>query len=167
MLIGVASARADGCSNATLQGSYSVSVTGELLGTLAGTPPVLTPFPTPSKTDGVLIFSFDGAGHSDILGFVVRNGVQAALGLPELTENGFQPQTGTYTVALDCTGTGTIVQTNMSFSYAFVTGPHGRTFKYVTKSGHAALIPNNPNCVAPAGCDLALNQIAIGEQITR
>lgn len=166
-LAGVTKAHADGCSNATLQGSFAMTFSGEVTGTLAGTPPVMTPFATPNMVSGVQIFSFDGAGNTEQLALAVRNGVPAAAGLPGLTENGFQPQTGTYLVAPDCTGTGTITQPNMSFTYAFVTGPGGRSLKYVTTSGHSAMIPNNPNCVAPAGCDLAVNQIAIGEKITR
>ncbi len=166
-LAGITKAHADGCSNATLQGSFAMTFSGEVTGTLAGMPPIMTPFATPNMVSGVQIFTFDGAGNTEQLALAVRNGVPAAAGLPGLTDNGFQPQSGTYSVASDCTGTGTITQPNMSFTYAFVTGPGGRSFKYVTTSGHSTMIPNNPNCVAPAGCDLAVNQIAIGEKISR
>jgi hypothetical protein len=156
-------ASAQTCSTETLQGMYSLSFHTETIGTLSGG--VLTPFATPNLVDGVEIITFDGAGDLTILSLAVRNGVPAAAGSPGLTENGFQPQTGTYTVSSDCTGTGTITQPGQVFAFGLVLGNGGRTLRTVNTSQHSALIPNNPNCTAPNGCDVAGQSSAVGEKV--
>jgi hypothetical protein len=140
-------AKAQKCSTETLEGLYSLSFHGETLGVLSGG--VLTPFATPNMVDGIEIMTFDGAGNFTNLSLAIRNGVPFAAGMPGLTENGFQPQTGTYTVSSDCTGTGTITQPGQSFTFGLVLGNGGRTLRTVNTSQHVASIPNNPNCTAP------------------
>ena len=165
--MGLSATNALGCSNATLNGSYAMTFSGQILGTLSGTPPTLTPFPSPTLINGVQILTFDGEGNTAHLAIAVRNGVPSTAGLSGLVDEVFQPQSGTYLVNEDCTGTGTVTQPGQNFEYAFVIGNSGHTFSYVDTFGHSAMIPGNPNCVAPAGCDLAVQVTAIGEKVSR
>jgi hypothetical protein len=156
-------ANAQKCSTETLEGLYSLSFHGETLGVLSGG--ALTPFATPNLVDGIEIMNFDGAGNFTNLSLAIRNGVPAAAGMPGLTENNFQPQTGTYTVSSDCTGTGIITQPGQSFTFGLVLGNGGRTLRTVNTSQHVASIPNNPNCTAPNGCDVAVQISTVGEKV--
>jgi hypothetical protein len=156
-------AHAQNCSTETLNGPYSLSFHGETLGVLSGG--VLTPFAAPNLVDGIELMTFDGAGNFTNLSLAIRNGVPFAAGTPGLTENGFQPQTGTYTVSSDCTGTGTITQPGQSFTFGLVLGNGGRTLRTVNTSQHVASIPNNPNCTAPNGCDVAVQISTVGERV--
>ncbi len=159
-------AEAQECSTAALHGMYSLSFHGETLGVLSGTPPVLTPFASPNIVDGVEIITFDGAGGFQSLAFAMRNGVPVAAGQSGLNDNGFQPQFGTYSVSSDCTGAGTITQPGMSATFALVLSDKLRKIRYVPTSQHVAQIPNNPNCAAPAGCDVAIQIIDVGEKVS-
>lgn len=134
-------AKAQDCSTAALRGMYSLTFHGETLGTLSGTPPVLTPFASPNPLDGVEIITFDGAGGFQSLAFAMRNGNPVAAGQSGLNDNGFQPQSGTYSVSSDCTGAGTINQPGMNATFALVLGDKLRKLRYVTTSLHVAQIP--------------------------
>jgi hypothetical protein len=165
LLAAVGAARAQSCSTSMLNGSYSASFHGETLGTLSGNPPILTPFTTPNQVNGVEIIQFDGAGTFQQLALSERNGLPAALGTPGLTDNGFQPQTGTYSVNSDCTGIGTISQPNMQFTFALVVGERGKVLRTIATSAHADEMPNNPNCTPPNGCDIAAQIATEGEKV--
>ena len=144
---------------------YSLSFHGQQTGLLSGTPPVLTPFAAPNLVDGIEIISFDGAGNLANLSLAVRNGASAAAGQSGLTANGFQPQTGTYSVSSDCTGTGTFDQPGMTATFGFVLGNDRKAIRLLVTSQHVAQIPNNPNCTAPAGCDTAVQINSVGEKV--
>lgn len=83
------SASAQSCSNATLNGEYGFTITGQILtGPKAG------------PATGVALTHFDGAGTLTQEDFVVHNGV---------APSGFQTgESGTYTVNSDCTGSAVI-----------------------------------------------------------
>jgi hypothetical protein len=157
-------AQAQYCSTASLQGRYSVSFHGEVLGMLNNG--VLIPLPTPTLVDGVEIMNFDGAGNFTNLALAVGNGVPVAAGTPGLNENGFQPQTGTYSVSPDCTGTGLMIEPTQNFTFALILGNGGRTLRSVITKQHVASIENNPNCGPPSGCDLAAQVSTVGEKLT-
>ncbi len=150
---GISAAKADGCSNATLKGGYAFSLQGELLGVLQGS--TVLPFSAPLLTNGVAMTEFDGNGNLTQVDYVVRNGTLAATPSTPLTENGFRSEeTGTYSVAPDCTGTEVIKFPDSSeIDLAIVVGADGHSIKTVVTRQHVPVIPGNPNCTD--GCDLA------------
>lgn len=90
LTIGSASlAQAESCSNASLNGKYGQTISGELL----PAPGVILP------QNGVAMTYFDGNGGLTQEDYVVING--------EPTAPGLQSETGTYTVNSNCTGTAT------------------------------------------------------------
>jgi hypothetical protein len=76
-----------GCSNATLAGTYSFHLTGQILAPAAAAGPV----------SGVALTVFDGYGNLTQVDNVVHNGVAPV--------EDWRPATGTYTVNANCTGT--------------------------------------------------------------
>jgi hypothetical protein len=92
VLAGVASAQTAGtenlwCSNATLSGSYSFQITGQ----------ILAPAPAAGPVAGVALTVFDGFGNLTQVDNVVHNGV--------VPIEDWRPAAGTYTVNPNCTGT--------------------------------------------------------------
>jgi hypothetical protein len=145
----------NGCSNATLKGPYSISTHGEAIGFFVGT--TLTRFPFATLVDAVQITTFDGTGNLTAIDFIVRNGVPVvgATTMP----NGFRTgETGTYSVAPDCTGT-IVLNTpdGAVITLKFVLANNGHEVRAVFASQHVAQIPNNPDCAPPTGCNLAVN----------
>ncbi|HTS03562.1 MAG TPA: hypothetical protein VMN04_13640 [Thermoanaerobaculia bacterium] len=95
----VARAQADGegCSDATLTGSYGFRVSGQIFG----------PNGAVTVRDGVATTSFDGRGGLSQADFVMSNGVP--LSGPTDPVTGFHiDETGTYHVNSDCTGSAEI-----------------------------------------------------------
>ncbi|MBV8455932.1 MAG: hypothetical protein JO122_04890 [Acetobacteraceae bacterium] len=144
---------ADSCSNATLKGSYAFSIQGQSLGVLQGT--TVVPFPSPLPTNGVALTVFDGNGGLTQVDFVMRGGMSAATPSTPLTDNGFRAnETGSYSVAEDCTGTELInFPDGSEIDLALVVGAAGNIIKTVVTRQHLSVIPGNPNCTS--GCDLA------------
>ena len=101
-----ASARSDGragCSNATLNGAYSLRATGDVLG--------IGPFAA------VGVFNFDGNGHVSVSLVTRTNGA-----------NGVSNVTGAYVVAPDCTAADTLSTATgvvSTHSYAIFGGGRG------------------------------------------
>jgi hypothetical protein len=81
----VSTASAEGCSNATLKGTYADKDNGYII----NAPPT-----APSLFAGVNLETFDGNGTITAIGFATVDGT-----------GGPQTETGTYTVNPDCTGT--------------------------------------------------------------
>ena len=89
---GAALAQAGSCSNASLNGKYGQTISGEIL----PGPGVVLP------QNGVAMTHFDGNGKFSQVDFVVINGS------PQSTT--FQTgETGTYMIKSDCTGTATFI----------------------------------------------------------
>lgn len=83
------SARAQSCSNSTLNGEFGFTITGQIL---SG--------PEAGPVTGVALTHFEGNGSLTQEDFVVHNGV---------APSGFQTgEYGTYTVNADCTGSAVI-----------------------------------------------------------
>jgi hypothetical protein len=78
------------CSNATLQGDYAFTITGQ----------ILTPSASAGPVAGVTWTHFDGAGNLTQIDHVVHNG--------QTPFEDWRPGNGPYTVNSDCTGTATI-----------------------------------------------------------
>ncbi len=88
-----AQADGDGCTDATLTGSYGFTVSGQIFG----------PNGSVTLRDGVAMTSFDGQGRLTQADFVMSNGVP--LSGPTDPVTGFHiDETGTYHVNSDCTG---------------------------------------------------------------
>jgi hypothetical protein len=153
----------NGCSNATLRGPYSFSTHGEAIGFFVGT--TLTRFPFPTLVDAVQITTFDGAGSLTAVDFIVRNGLPVVGATT--TPSGFRTgETGTYSVAPDCTGT-IVLNTpdGAVITLKFVLGNNAHEVRAVFASQHVAQIPNNPDCAPPTGCNLAVNIQSSGVRV--
>ncbi len=81
---------ADTCSNATLNGNYAFTITGQ----------ILAPPPAAGPVAGVALTHFDGNGNMKQVDHVVHNGVTPV--------EAWRPGTGPYQVYPDCTGWFTI-----------------------------------------------------------
>ena len=77
----------NGCSNASLAGTWIFSITGQILAPAAAAGPV----------SGVALTTFDGFGNLTQVDHVVHNGATPV--------EDWRPATGSYTVNADCTGT--------------------------------------------------------------
>jgi hypothetical protein len=74
------------CSNATLNGNYAFTISGQ----------ILAPPPAAGPVDGVALTHFDGNGNMNQVDHVVHNGV--------LPVEAWRPAIGPYQVYSDCTG---------------------------------------------------------------
>jgi len=93
-----------GCSNATLNGAYSVRATGDVIG--------IGPFAA------VGVFAFDGNGH-----------VAASLVTRTNGANGLSNVAGTYSVAPDCTAADTLsTATGVVSTHSYAIFDRGRGF---------------------------------------
>lgn len=114
--------RADGCSDETLNGTYGLRVSGE----------VLEGSTVLQFKDGVDSATFDGKGNFTQEDFVLGNGVFMT-GLPTDPDTGFNDmESGTYTVNANCTGTFTINEPGpVTIVTKFVLTNGGRTIHAV------------------------------------
>ncbi len=83
-------AHARGCSNSTIRGSYAFTIHGQIL-LPGGAPPIVI--------DGLARTTFDGNGNVTQLDAVADNGN---------LDPSWHPNTGTYSLNRDCTGTMTV-----------------------------------------------------------
>jgi hypothetical protein len=140
----------DGCSNATLQGDYGVTVHGEFLGLVTAAGPQF--FSTPVPIDAVPMTDFDGKGKFTQVGVNVVNGMVPPG--PTDPETGFGvEQSGSYTVFPDCTGEFELnLPGPISISAKFVLAKEGREIHAVITREHVA----SPilGCTSSDGCDV-------------
>ena len=116
-LVAASAAHAAACSNASLKGQYGQSISGQLL----PGPGVVLP------QNGVAMTTFDGKGSFTQQDFVVINGSP--------TSSGFAPETGTYAINSDCTGTATINYPDGSWiDLELVVVNQGREFRTVVSA---------------------------------
>ena len=95
------------CSNATLTGNYAFSLSG------ANAPGRSVTGKNTFGNAAVGVFTFDGAGNLSVIFTVVFNGHATSISVPD---------TGTYTVNSDCTGTLTDPSADVHFNLATVGG---------------------------------------------
>jgi hypothetical protein len=152
------------CTNATLHGAYGFSIQGEVIGFFVGT--TLTRFATPTLVNGVAMEKFDGAGHITAVDFIMRNGASVIGPTTPVTPNGFRSgETGTYSVASNCTGEITLHPPDgAEINQKFVADDVGKELRVVFSRQHVLQIPGVADCVPPAGCDLAVNVSAEGRR---
>jgi hypothetical protein len=156
---------AQSCSNATLKGGYANSIQGVSLGIRQGT--TVIPFPSPVPVNAVALTVFDGNGGLTQVDFGIHGGISTITPNTPVTDNGFGTnETGTYSVAADCTGTAVINYPDGSeIDLALVVGAEGNILKTITTRQHLPEIPGNPNCTS--GCDLANNVGTEGVRVSR
>jgi hypothetical protein len=111
-------AKAAGCSNATLKGTYADQDTGTIVG--------VGPFA------GVNVDSFDGKGNLTISGVSSLNG-SVSPGV----------ETGTYQVNPDCTGTYTVTGGGLTIDAFFVIDQGGNELQIVITDSGTVI-----NCIA-------------------
>ncbi len=150
-LSGIAAAQNNGCSNATLQGSYALTLHGEHLAmqlggsarTGAGTSPTF--FASPVMIDGVAIVNFDGVGNLTQADFVIVNGLERP-GQTDSTTGFDTGESGIYTVFSDCTGSFEVdfpptvspVHNGSFFAARFAIANQGADIHAVVENFHAA-----------------------------
>jgi len=112
----------DGCSNATLTGDYTFTISGQ----------VLPPGAPPIQRDGVAMTRFDGKGGLTQVDFIMGNGVPTPGPSDPLT--GFHTgESGNYVIFPDCTGKAEIRfpappgSTGAVIDLMLVLSNHGRT----------------------------------------
>lgn len=138
------------CNNATLNGDYGFTVSGQFY------------VPGPNNTtvvilrEGVAMTHFDGKGGLSQVDFVLSSpNAPAPPGMPPTNENGFHSdENGTYTVNSDCTGSFTIINPDFvgttipgaQITTKFVLSDHGRAIHTIVTS----LIPPGSKMPVPA-----------------
>jgi hypothetical protein len=89
-----------GCSDATLNGEYAFTVSGQ----------IFLPNGTSILRNGVALTHFDGAGHLSQVDSVLSSpNAPVVPGAPINSEGFHDDETGTYTVNGDCTGTFNVI----------------------------------------------------------
>lgn len=107
--------------------------------------------------------TFDGTGSFVRQDVAVNSGT--VLGAPTpLTETGFRTgQSGTYTVAADCTGTLSLfIPGGIEIDFAMVLADSGRIISAVVNKQHVpvlppAIVPAGTSCDAGVGCAVGVN----------
>lgn len=105
---------ATACSNATIRGSYALTIHGTLF----------LPNGTTLVVDGIDKVTFDGKGNFTQVDAVAMNG--------NLDVPGWRPGTGTYSVNPDCTGTQTIMVPGLpDLHLQFIVAQSGNTIHQI------------------------------------
>ena len=149
---------AQGCSVASLSGVYPFTASGYILGvfdssgTLQYSNPAL-PFSVIGQ------YTFDGQGNFTRVDYGVTNGIPANTASTPVQESGFRTgQTGTYTVAEDCTGQFAVNSNGALVNLQVVLQDFGASVRAIVATEHVPGFPNPPagtNC--SAGCDEGVN----------
>jgi len=129
LALGAAWANDNGCTNATLRGTYAFTLSGQILNADG----------TTTSRNGIALTNFDGAGNLTQVDYVMSvtpehnppGGLDTA---PAFRTN----ETGTYTVNPDCTGSAEIDMPphpgGAVIKLMFVLGDHARTIHTVVSS---------------------------------
>jgi hypothetical protein len=150
------------CDNGSLAGEYATTTSGAAVG-IFDTNGSLHPFAAPQPVSGVGQITFDGAGSLSRVSVGVNSGTVLASPAP-LTETGFSVgQSGTYTIAPDCTGTLTLTEpTGLNITFALVVADNGRTATSAVVKQHnpgfpPAIVPAGTTCDPGVGCEVGVN----------
>ena len=102
------------CSDATLKGDYSFTVSGQILGV--------------GPVNGVAQTYFDGKGNLQQVDFVVHNGI---------VPPAWRPGQGTYSISSDCTGSASITpSTGAAIDLEFVVLKNGCEIRTVVSDAN-------------------------------
>jgi hypothetical protein len=169
LLVGASGANAKAnCDNNSLQGEYAFKAQGANVGVLDSSG-ALHPFASPQLLNAVGQFMFDGNGSFTRVDFAIGNGTPQVNASTPLTDNGFRTgQTGSYSVADDCTGTMVVNipgGTVLDLALALVDGGQA-VFAVISHES----VPGLPPSVVPAGascssgCEIGAN---VSVELTR
>ena len=159
LLIGAAGANAfANCANSSLNGVYPFTATGYTLGIYdtSGTLHYLSP---PQPLSSVGQYTFDGQGNFTRVDFNVGNGVPVNNAATPVNEAGFRTgQTGTYSIADDCTGTISLNANGAMIDLQIVLIDFGLSATAIVKSEHVPGFANPPDGTScTSGCDEGVN----------
>jgi hypothetical protein len=149
---------AQGCSVASLSGVYPFTATGFILGVFdsSGT----LQYSTPALPFSVIgQYTFDGQGNFTRVDYGVTNGIPANTASTPVQESGFRTgQTGTYTVAEDCTGQLSVSASGATVNLQIVVQDFGASVRAIVATEHVPGYPNPPpGTSCTAGCDEGVN----------
>jgi hypothetical protein len=146
------------CDNGSLSGVYPFTASGYTVGIYdtSGTLHYLSP---PQPLSSVGQYTFDGQGNFTRVDFNVGNGVPVNGPTTPVNDSGFRTgQSGTYSIAGDCTGTISLNANGAMIDLQVVVGDYGLSARAIVKSEHVPGFANPPdgtNCTS--GCDEGVN----------
>jgi hypothetical protein len=146
------------CSNASLQGIYPFTASGYTMG-IYDSSGVLHYLSPPEPLSSVGQYTFDGQGNFTRVDFNVGNGVPVNGPTTPVNESGFRTgQTGTYSIAGDCTGTISLNAHGAMIELQIVVADNGSSARAIVKSEHVPGFANPPaGTSCTGGCDEGVN----------
>jgi hypothetical protein len=154
--------RAADCDNHSLRGQYAFTTVGTIVGVFdsAG---VIHPLASPLLVTAVGQYTFDGHGSFTRVDYNVVNGTPSINSKTPLTEDGFRTgQTGTYSVAPDCTGNMVLnIPDGEEINLAIVLVNFGKGLHAVGKQFHVpGFSAPPPGTSCDSGCELGVNNLS-------
>ena len=147
------------CDNSSLNGVYPFTASGFTMG-IYDAANVLHYLDPPQPLSSVGQYTFDGQGNFTRVDFNVGNGVPVnnAPSTP-VNESGFRTgQTGTYSIAEDCTGQIDLNANGAIIKLQVVVGDFGLSVRAIVASEHVPGFANPPpGTSCSSGCDEAVN----------
>jgi hypothetical protein len=147
-----------GCSNASLRGVYPFTASGYTMG-IYDSSNVLHYLSPPEPLSSVGQYTFDGQGNFTRVDFNVGNGVPVNNSSTPVNGSGFRVgQTGTYSIASDCTGTISLDANGALIDLQIVVVDNGLSAHAIVKSEHVPGFGNPPEGTScTGGCDEGVN----------
>jgi hypothetical protein len=147
-----------GCDNSSLNGVYPFTASGYTVGIYdsSGTLQYLDP---PQPLSSVGQYTFDGQGSFTRVDYNVGNGVPVNNSSTPVNDAGFRTgQTGTYTIADDCTGTISLNANGAMIELQVVVVDYGLSARALVSSEHVPGFANPPaGTSCTGGCNEGVN----------
>jgi len=146
------------CDNSSLSGVYPFVASGLTVG-IYDSSNVLHPLTPPQPLSSVGQYTFDGQGNFTRIDYNVGNGVPANNASTPVNESGFRTgQTGTYSIAEDCTGTISLAVNGAMIQLQVVVVDFGESARAIVASEHVPGFANPPpGTDCSAGCNEGVN----------
>jgi len=147
-----------GCDNSSLSGVYPFTASGYTVGIYDSTG-TLQRLDPPQPLSSVGQYTFDGQGNFTRVDYNVGNGVPVNTPATPVNEAGFRTgQTGTYTIADDCTGTISLNANGAMIALQVVLIDYGLSARAIVASEHVPGFANPPaGTSCTGGCDEGVN----------
>jgi hypothetical protein len=147
-----------GCDNSSLNGVYPFTASGYTVGIYdsSGTLQYLDP---PQPLSSVGQYTFDGQGSFTRVDYNVGNGVPVNNSSTPVNDAGFRTgQTGTYTIADDCTGSISLNANGAMIELQVVVIDYGLSARAIVASEHVPGFANPPaGTSCTGGCNEGVN----------
>lgn len=149
------------CDNSSLSGVYAFTTSGFTVG-IYDSANELHPLTPPQPLSSVGQYTFDGQGNFTRVDFNVGNGVPVNNASTPVNESGFRTgQTGTYSIAEDCTGTISLSANGAMIQLQIVVVDFGESVRAIVASEHVPGFANPPpGTDCSAGCNEGVNILA-------